>query len=704
LPVGERRVAAPYGGEGEHGIGVNEVESSIKPLWYAGPDLAALTVLSRRSTRLRRALVFEFGRRLHSLRPVELPDGTLLDPRSDDPNQRLIEARKRLEQRHDLPEGERVRADRFLKVVANSLYGITAEMNRQDLRDPVEIEVHGLWQFEKPLPTPEVPGDFFNPFRAALTTAWARLMLALLERLLTEAGGFYIAMDTDSMLIVSAPEQGLYACPGGPHRLPDGSEAVLALSWGELEGLLRQFDPIRQFDTELVPDFWKIEKINHEDSDPSRRRRQLWCLAISAKRYAVFADRGGGLRPVAIADADEGDSDAASLISLRPDGTESQELELVDRREHGLGHLLNPTDPNSDSRDWITDAWGYLEALARGETPEAPAWFTLPAMSRITLSTPDLRKPFETFNQGKPYADQIKPFNFLMRPQPDHSTLPPGAEPPSLVAAYNDNPATWLTTSYLDTNDNTGTPRTITTGRRDPAEPHTIKVKTYGEVITSYWNHEEAKSLAPDGAPCRADTRGLLRRRRIKLVQLLHLGKEGNKLEQREQQLVGSTADYQNTYDDPNNDLWTLYVSKALEAFTTAEIAQTTRRGPEPALAPGVRETHDANGQPVWSGNAPTPERTIRDARRRRPGPANERLITAAVVRLAAEALQRDGIPVPRTVPGSPFVDELACLSLFTEDPSRCSRRCALPNCEKPARSRSRFCSDAHKKRAARAR
>jgi hypothetical protein len=696
-------VRAPYGGDGEHGIGVNEVESSIKSLWYAGPDLAALKVLSQRSPRLKRALVFEFGRRLPGLRAVELPDGTTLDPRSDDPNQRLIEARKRLEKRQDLSKADRLRADRFFKVVANSLYGSSAEMNREELREPVDVDVYGVWQFRKLLPTPEIPGSFFNPFRAALTTAWARLMLGLLERRLTSTAGSYIAMDTDSMLIVSARDHGLHACPGGPHQLPDGSEAVLALSWEEVERLLREFDPIRQFDTDLVPDFWKIEKINYEGGDPHRRRRQLSARALAAKRYSVLAaDNLTHLQPVAIADGDDTEAEVAALIDLDREQGQLASLELVDRREHGLGHLLDPSDPSCDSRDWITDAWTYLEAGARGERPAAPNWFALPAMSRITLSTPDLRKPFEAFNRDRLYRDAIKPFNFVMRPQPKLNNKPAGTELPSLVAAYNDDPTTWLGTPYFNINDKTGTEWTITTKPVDPGESHTIRVKTYGEVINSYWDHEEAKSLAPNGEPCRADTRGLLQRRRIKLVHLQHLGKEGNKLEQREHGLVGSTADYLNTYDDPNNDLWTLYMGKAMPAFTTAEIGRTSQRGPGPVLVPGVREALDATGQPVWSGNEPVPERTIRDARRRRPDPTNERLITAAVVRLAAEALQREGIAVPRTAPGSPFVDELACLSLFTEETWRCIRGCALPGCDKPARPRSCYCSEAHKKKAAR--
>jgi hypothetical protein len=228
-------------------------------------------------------------------------------------------------------------------------------------------------------------------------------------------------------------------------------------------------------------------------------------------------------------------------------------------------------------------------------------------------------------------------------------------------------------------------------------------VKTYGEVVADYWRHPEAKSLGPDGAPCGASTVGVLRRRRVRIVQLVHLGKEGNKLEQREHGLVAGPADYQNVYEDVARDLWSLFVEKALPAFTTKEIAETTRRGSGPVLAPLVREARDSDGQPLWAGNPPLPERTIRDARRRRPSAATAATITAAAVRLAAEALSRAGVAVPRTAPGSPYVDGLACLSLFLEDGHRARRICALAGCTEPARPRSGYCCEAHKKRASRA-
>jgi hypothetical protein len=64
--------------------------------------------------------------------------------------------------------------------------------------------------------------------------------------------------------------------------------------------------------------------------DSERERRQLYCLAISAKRYVLY--------------------------HLRDDGQEV----LVKWSGHGLAHLLNPTDPESTDRDWIRQAWEWL--------------------------------------------------------------------------------------------------------------------------------------------------------------------------------------------------------------------------------------------------------------------------------------------------------------------------------------------------------
>jgi hypothetical protein len=67
-----------------------------------------------------------------------------------------------------------------------------------------------------------------------------------------------------------------------------------------------------------------------------KKQRQLYCWAISAKRYALFIQDQNGI-PVLLRDGVNNSQDRWS--------------------EHGLGHLLNPTDLENDDRDWIRQTW-----------------------------------------------------------------------------------------------------------------------------------------------------------------------------------------------------------------------------------------------------------------------------------------------------------------------------------------------------------
>lgn len=333
-----------YACDGTLGIGINRLDGNESPLWYAGPDLAASALLTGRAPRIQDVIIFEFSGAQQDLRRVRLPDGSILDPRHHDPNRRLIEARKRLKESATATSEQQRRGDRFLKVVANSAYGITAEMNRDACDGSTEITVHGLRSFPD-RNVPELPGAFFNPFRAALTTSWARLILATLEKLIHDAGGEYIAMDTDSAIIVSTAKGGLHPCPAGHHNCPKGLSAVRALRYDVLDQLLSRFDAINAFDPKLVPHFWKVEDINYEDSDRARARRQLWCISLSSKRYMLYAATAAGTLPiVAVCD---GQDESLSQPSESGDPATDHEIGVVDRREHGLGHLIDPTRPDA---------------------------------------------------------------------------------------------------------------------------------------------------------------------------------------------------------------------------------------------------------------------------------------------------------------------------------------------------------------------
>ena len=100
--------------------------------------------------------------------------------------------------------------------------------------------------------------------------------------------------DTDSMAIVATERGGLIPCTGGPHCTGDGSEAVNALSWKEVAEIVRRLT-LRPYDPKAIPG--SILKIEDDNFDPkTRKQRELWCLAISAKRYALFLRDDKGIR------------------------------------------------------------------------------------------------------------------------------------------------------------------------------------------------------------------------------------------------------------------------------------------------------------------------------------------------------------------------------------------------------------------------
>jgi hypothetical protein len=76
--------------------------------------------------------------------------------------------------------------------------------------------------------------------------------------------------------------------------------------------------------------------------------------------------------------------------------------------------------------------------------------------------------------------------------------------PVTLLGPFEKNSARWTRMPYINIHD--GTTHTM--------KPPTIPVvaQTFETVFSQYIRHPEYKSFAPDGTPCKADSRGLLRR------------------------------------------------------------------------------------------------------------------------------------------------------------------------------------------------
>jgi hypothetical protein len=90
-----------------------------------------------------------------------------------------------------------------------------SKRSRSSAKERGRIKVYGINElFTCTVAAPEEPGEFFFAPIAALIPAAARLMLALLERRVTDMGGTYASCDTDSMTVVATETGGHLAKPG----------------------------------------------------------------------------------------------------------------------------------------------------------------------------------------------------------------------------------------------------------------------------------------------------------------------------------------------------------------------------------------------------------------------------------------------------------------------------------------------------------
>jgi hypothetical protein len=606
-------VRARYEQGGSFGIGLNPLESSPEPLWYTLPDALAARRLGRRAPKVVRALRFVPKGRSRRLRRLELRGAVPIDPHAQDFFLRVIEERKSLPQRSDLSASERARLAPFLKVLANATsYGIFAEMNRQELggggAEPVTV--YGLDSFAASDSSPEQAGEFFFSPLACLIAGGARLMLALLERLVTDAGGSYAFCDTDSM-------------------------AIAGLSEAEEKRIVTRFEQLNAYDRELVPG--SILEVERENFEPDTgERQQLHCYAISAKRYCMFTldERG---EPI-----------------------------LRKWSEHGLGHLLNPIDPDADARDLVKELWDFIVRVdALGLPAQEPSWLDRPAVSRLTVSKPGLLRPFAGFNEGKPASDRVRPFNFLLAAHVPAGGHPAGVDPErfQLVAPYNSDPRQWRKLAWTD----------VYSGRRyritasGQGSDGVARVKSWRDVLDEYRVRPEAKSLGPDGRPCGRDTIGLLRRRPVAALSITHVGKESNLLEEVQAGLVHDEDEVLTVYRDEGRDPWPALVHPLLVELPVRHVADSS--GLSANVVEKLRGGHSKRNRPR---------------------------VTPVVADHAREQLRAWGMTPPR--------GDLAACAAYRQELSRRGLGKACAGCRRSLTDRQRrWCSDRCRKRSSRA-
>jgi len=137
-----------------------------------------------------------------------------------------------------------------------------------------------------------------------------------------------------------------------------------------------------------------ILKIERDNYDPETgKQRQVCCLGIASKRYALFLHDDYG-NPVLLQKGINNHEDRWS--------------------EHGLGHLRNPLNPQSEDRDWIPPAWISIIRRTLSLPAQLLGFEHLPAIGRVPITSPTAMRSLTKLNRGKECHNRIKPFDLLL--------------------------------------------------------------------------------------------------------------------------------------------------------------------------------------------------------------------------------------------------------------------------------------------------
>ena len=360
-------------------IGVNRLTTS-EPLWFTLADCIVSKLMTGKCPQIEKAQSYRPGPRQSSLKAIQIlgKSDFTIDPNSDDFFTRLIDLR-------DEAKGSGNSIEKTLKIIANSTsYGIFIEVTRDDAPKSEILNVYGPDGECKRVATNalEQPGRYFHPLLGVMITGAARLMLGIAELKTDELGLDWVFCDTDSLAI---------AKPECISRKEFRKKTEEIIDW------FKPLNPYRKADSIL-----KMETINFGIG--SREMEPLYCLAISAKRNALF----------------NLDSDEHPIIRKAS--------------AHGLGHLIDPyadseAPPNLAKprvplaeigvRRWQHDLWiKIIQAAIEGHPDQVlldwhPA-LSRPAAMRYAASSPALLNWVARWNEGRPYQEQIRPFGFLV--------------------------------------------------------------------------------------------------------------------------------------------------------------------------------------------------------------------------------------------------------------------------------------------------
>ena len=364
--------------------------------------------------------------------------GIDVDPRKQDVIHELVVQRNKLKEINEAQA-------QGLKILANATsYGIFVELNPE--KEPSKLNIFS----RKTLSVNgfhEKPGEHFNPVIGGLIVSGSRLLLGMIEVELAKMGKEYYACDTDSMFVP-----------------PETAK--------ELQEKFESLSPYQRdiYTHEKGAERGHIYLLKSEATD-------IWFYGVSSKRYVLFEKTGRKLK------------------ILDQEGKRGYKL-------HGLGYILNPFGKGVD---WHKQFWEdglklHYHLLSEQDIREKYGNYY--CISQLTVSSWDIYKRFRFVNKGKPFREQIKPFNFMLLGFGSQKEIKP-------LAPFSKNYQEIVHQSFID----------YKTGQMLSGIEY---FQNLADVFFSYFNHREAKL---DG-----DT-GLLQKKRIVSNVIIYIGKEGRDLD-----------------------------------------------------------------------------------------------------------------------------------------------------------------------------
>ena len=473
-------------------IGVNYVTSPI-PVWYLLPDIVASWLITGRWPEILDAIDL-VPRGQVATTPKALFDDPnyRIDLTRDDFFTRVIDFRMAIRASMTTPELRQHDRDYLdglqlaLKLLANSTsYGILVEVNpTRDSHAKQKVTVHAGDAHRINTHVVEAPGDYYAAPVGAGIAAGARLLVMLAERLAEDRGMGYVFCDTDSMA---------FARPANMPRESFERRVQEIIDW---------FEPLSPYASK--GSLLQREAVNDWRGKPE----PLFCMAVSAKRYALY--------------------------NKLDDGT----FRIRKFSAHGTGDLINPPNYEPTTPEpcgnvfklggsrWKYDSWYWaIEKIEAGETDiiiDRPE-LEIPVLSKLTLTT------WHRFNDYKNIPD-ITPFTFC--------TVLPGLSESEIVLRWNLHQAHKIEVGDSSTSNPYEGLKGVTfyapfgksiddvrgnIKRKDNHELINIKHRTLKERLRGYCRHAEAKSEPGNGV-------GLLARRHVYVAEHTFIGKESNQV------------------------------------------------------------------------------------------------------------------------------------------------------------------------------